>query len=678
MPQARTIRVCKDMKTRLRILLVAVLCLAFAACDRLSWPGQSRPASTARTASAPGIPKPLEIGQPLYTDATPDLLPPIAVNASSADPIVIPNCHLAVIAKEDVPSQREGVILYIGTPLQPGENAPADRVIFHRAGEKEIKIRQLREGDLVQAGQIIAQLNDSVQQDDLAIKIGRVKAAEADLQATLKTRDEAKWRYDQEVRAAANGIPGVTSVQDVRGMKLTYERLVEEALSKKEAVHLAELERDQARTVVGMYQIRSTITGVVKAIHHKPGEAVKALDAVVTVQDLSRLRAEGFIDGQYVNRIHQGMTVAVEPTIQRGPIHTYLGHLQDVTAVAVSNDTPPRVVSASEDGTVRVWDPASSHEQAIFHHPDAVRAITCTPPGADMNWCLSSDGAGVARLWDLRGNDDKPVRELKGAHHGAITCVAFSPDGKQCATGGEDCEVCLWDTTTGRLLYHLPVAHRGPVTSIQFTPQAGLISTGMDNTLRIWKLGRTGGKLVRTFDHRWGDVKQLGVSQDGRLVTFDQAKTLRILSLPEGRTEAVLQCPNGAANFANFALFSPHARLLLTAAASEGPLQIWRLRGPHVRAHELWQLVSAEHGLPSCAALAADGSMIVTAAHDRVFSWPVPTGQEIDRQQIATITLVERTVESAAGQTRVWAELSNPDGQLLPGTSVTLVVYPGQ
>lgn len=666
------------MKTSLRISLIALVCLATTACDRLSWPAQSGPASTARKVSAPPTPRRLEIGQPLYADATPDVRAPVAASAASVDPIVIPNCHLAILAKEDVPSQREGVILYIGTPLQPGDNTPGDRAITQKADGKEMKIRQLREGDVVEAGQIIAQLDDSVQQDDLAIKIGRVKAAEADLQATLKTRDEAKWRYDQEVRAAANGIPGVTSVQDVRGMKLTFERLVEEALSKQEAVHLAELERDQARTVVSMYQIHSAIAGVIKAIHHKPGEAVKAMDAVMTIQDLSRLRAKGFIDGQYVSRVHPGMKVAVEPTVQRGPLHTYLGHLQDVTAVAVTNDTPPRVVSASEDGTVRVWDRTSSHEQAILHHPGAVRAIACTPPGAAMNWCFSGDDDGVGRLWDLRGSNDKPLRELRGEHHGAITCVAFGPDGKQCATGGEDCEICLWETGAGRLLYRLPAAHRGPITSIQFTPQAGLVSAGMDNTVRLWKLGRTGGKLVRTFDHRSGDVKEMDVSRNGRLVTFDQAKTLRILSLPDGRTESVLQCPNGAANFANFALFSPDARLLLTAAASEGPVQVWRLLDADVRGHELCQLVSGERGLASCAKFAPDGSLIVTAAHDRVFVWPVPSAQEIDRQQTATITVVEPAVQSAGGQVGVWAEMTNPDGQMLPGTSVTLVIYPGR
>jgi len=447
-------------------------------------------------------------------------------------------------------------------------------------------------------------------------------------------------------------------------------------VSKREAVHLAELEKNQAQTVVAMYQIRSSITGMIKTIHRKPGEAVKSFDPVVTVQSLSPLRAEGLIDGQYLSRVRKGMKVVVEPAITRGPEQTFIGHLQDVTAVAVTNAASPRVVSASEDGTVRVWDRVARREQRVLRHPTPVRAVACMPPGVAVNWCLSGGADGIGRLWDLNGDGKKPLRELKGAHHGAITCVAFSPDGKQCATGGEDCEICLWDTVTGKVLYHLPVCHRGPITSIAFTPRAGLVSAGLDNTLRFWSLGRTGGRLDMTFDHRSGDVKVFGLSRDGRRIAFDQGKTLRLLSVPEGLTDGVLQGSVGSANFQNFALLSPDGRLMLTAGASEGRLELWRTPDGRVRGHELMQLVPGEHSLATCAAFSPDGSFAVTASQDRVHVWPVPGPDVIDRQLTAEITLVEKAVESVAGQVRVWAELPNADGSLLPGTNVTVVVYP--
>jgi WD40 repeat protein len=224
----------------------------------------------------------------------------------------------------------------------------------------------------------------------------------------------------------------------------------------------------------------------------------------------------------------------------------------------------------------------------------------------------------------------------------------------------------------------LPAGHCGALTSLQFTPQAQLVSAGADNTLRFWTLGERGGRLVRTLDQRSGDVACLGVSGDGRQVLFDQGKALRILSVPDCMTVGVLQDPGAAANFTTFALFSPDGGLILTAGAAEGRVQVWRTPGT-ARGCELCQLVSPAHSAATCAAFAQDGAFIVTGTRDRqVLVWPVPTREETDQQLTAEITLVERAVESTVGQVRIWADVANADGRLLPGATVTMVIDPGQ
>ncbi len=40
------------------------------------------------------------------------------------------------------------------------------------------------------------------------------------------------------------------------------------------------------------------------------------------------------------------------------------------------------------------------------------------------------------------------------------------------------------------------------------------------------------------------------------------------------------------------------------------------------------------------------------------------------------MTLLDTGVESSAAQVRVWAELPNIGRRLLPGTTVTMVLYP--
>src|SRR5581483_7622716 len=232
--------------------------------------------------------------------------------------------------------------------------------------------------------------------------------------------------------------------------KLNWEKAVYEAVGKREAVTLAERELSQAETFLRMHQIRSTTAGVVKIIYKQRGEAVKALEPVVQVHGFSRLRVEGQVDVEQLGRLRLGMPALVEPSRREGPREKFIGHFQEVRAVAVSQDSR-RIVSAGEDGSVRVWDVAGRREIRTVMHPTPVRAVSCTPPSAPRSLCLTGSADGKPRIFPL----DEPgeVREFFGRHEGAITSVAWSPDSRICGTGGEDGDICLWDAATGAVRY---------------------------------------------------------------------------------------------------------------------------------------------------------------------------------------------------------------------------------
>src|SRR6516164_4334526 len=70
------------------------------------------------------------IGADLYTMAAPVVVNQAAAPAPkknlTTDPIVIPNARLALIRKQEVPAQREGVLVFIGIEIRPGENPPEE------------------------------------------------------------------------------------------------------------------------------------------------------------------------------------------------------------------------------------------------------------------------------------------------------------------------------------------------------------------------------------------------------------------------------------------------------------------------------------------------------------------------------------------------------------------------
>lgn len=69
------------------------------------------------------------------------------------------------------------------------------------------------------------------------------------------------------------------------------------------------------------------------------------------------------------------------------------------------------------------------------------------------------------------------------AHEGAITALAFSPDGFMLASGGQDGLVLVWQADTGELLQSF--CHGSPVEHLHWSPHHLLASTS-DVHLRVW------------------------------------------------------------------------------------------------------------------------------------------------------------------------------------------------
>src|SRR5262249_9873163 len=309
-------------------------------------------------------------------------------------------------------------------------------LISVQIGETSKQFRRLREGDVIQENQLLALVDDTLARADVDIKVAKLEAAKADAVAAVKTRDEARERYNTQERLMRGGKGGLpaTTMEDYRGALLTYNRYVEEAVSKEQAVKVAEQELAQARKTLSMYEIRPKISGTVKEINKHKGEAVKSLDAVFKIQNYDHLRVDALLQEQYANHLAKGMEVVIEPTLRESPTQTLVGHRGVVTGVAVSKDPKkPLIVSCSNDRTLRVWDLSAGEgrvrESRILRSAAPVRAVACTPPSAAANLCLSGDDQGKGLIWDLN-DPNKPPLELKGQHRGGITAVAFSPDGR--------------------------------------------------------------------------------------------------------------------------------------------------------------------------------------------------------------------------------------------------------
>ncbi len=283
---------------------------------------------------------------------------------------------------------------------------------------------------------------------------------------------------------------------------------------------------------------------------------------------------------------------------------------------AFSSDGKQVVTMAGITGAIQFWDTATGKEVPLTAgHRGAVSALAFSGDGTSL---VTASRDGTVRLWDAEG------RELRrhSVEVGMFDALGLSADGKLLARGGLPVQV--WDTATGKLLRWARADEEGG-EALAFSPDGKVLASASAGTMTLREVA-TGRELRRFPCHRL--CRQLLFSPDGKKLASTSAHGPFFVW--ESATGKLLyqrgEFASSKRELAPLLAFSPNGRTLAETDSLGLWIRLWEVATGGQR-HE-W--LSLQPGV-RCFAFSPDSTILAVADAANTTLWQVATGEELGR-----------------------------------------------